>query len=263
MILRIRVFLGTIVRASLLVACEHSASAPVLDPLTPGTIDPGDPPFYFSAENIYQLVNTPCSGLEDIARPDPDCPRVTRSEAETVYEGGCTDRFGNGWFGRVSLPSDGGGTVTYERFGNEAAGGCALDPEIRVATLMTGAIPCTGDVPVAFHADVVIEITHTDAACPDITWGLDYEGTRSGSHWSGSGRIGNDVMGRFEVRTEAQIVGFGAGGCEYEALSGRTTVEGADVAVFTYDGETDCDPQSTVTWTLNGEDQGELAGVRW
>mgnify|MGYP001270728821 CR=1 FL=1 len=31
--------------------------------------------------------------------------------------------------------------------------------------------------------------------------------------------------------------------------------------VVTYDGESDCDEASTVQWSLNGEDQGEMEGV--
>ena len=50
--------------------------------------------------------------------------------------------------------------------------------------------------------------------------------------------------------------------CETEALSGTTTVTaGADVMVITSDGDVDCDEQSTVTWMLNGENQGTLVGV--
>lgn len=50
--------------------------------------------------------------------------------------------------------------------------------------------------------------------------------------------------------------------CRDEAISGQTTVSVANgVAVFRYDGETDCDEESTVTWTLDGVDHGEISGV--
>src|SRR5207237_7006940 len=55
---------------------------------------------------------------------------------------------------------------------------------------------------------------------------------------------------------------FGAADCFSEAHSGTTTLTGGGkTAVITYDGGTDCDEEGTVTWTLDGVDQGEVAGV--
>ncbi len=76
--------------------------------------------------------------------------------------------------------------------------------------------------------------------------------------WNGSG-VWSDIDGRFEAETVDQV--FDEAICVSEALSGFTRVRGESEAVFTYDGATDCDEDSTVTWTLDGEPQGELSGV--
>ena len=50
--------------------------------------------------------------------------------------------------------------------------------------------------------------------------------------------------------------------CEYGPLSGTLSlVSGDDEAVLTFDGETDCDDNTSATWTLNGDDQGTITGV--
>ncbi len=50
--------------------------------------------------------------------------------------------------------------------------------------------------------------------------------------------------------------------CQSEALEGSTTfTTDTQEAIITYDGRIDCDPASTVTWTLDGMDQGTLEGV--
>lgn len=76
--------------------------------------------------------------------------------------------------------------------------------------------------------------------------------------WNGSG-VWIDTNGGFEAETVDQV--FDEAICMSESLSGFTRVRGASEAVFTYDGATDCDEDSTVTWTLDGEPQGELSGV--
>jgi len=78
--------------------------------------------------------------------------------------------------------------------------------------------------------------------------------------WNGEGRVGSAADGVYRGTTEAEVRDQSV--CGHEAISGKTTVSVANgVAVFRYDGETDCDDESTVTWTLDGVDQGEISGV--
>ena len=80
--------------------------------------------------------------------------------------------------------------------------------------------------------------------------------------YSGSGRYATTSIatGKVDAVTDnEQILGDT---CNTEALSGTTTLTtDANEVVITYDGASDCDPESTVTWTLNGAAQGELEDV--
>lgn len=50
--------------------------------------------------------------------------------------------------------------------------------------------------------------------------------------------------------------------CADEALAGETKVtSGGHTITISYDGATDCDPESTVRWAYDGTDRGELSGV--
>ena len=50
--------------------------------------------------------------------------------------------------------------------------------------------------------------------------------------------------------------------CASEAISGSTHfTTSTQTAAVHYDGGTDCSEESTVTWTLDGVDQGEISGV--
>ncbi|MEC7240472.1 MAG: hypothetical protein VXW32_04485, partial [Myxococcota bacterium] len=69
-----------------------------------------------------------------------------------------------------------------------------------------------------------------------------------------------EFQGYLNVQTEDEVLFETV--CSTEALSGTTTLSNSnDTVVFQYDGETDCDDPGTVTWTLNGEPQGEISGV--
>lgn len=77
---------------------------------------------------------------------------------------------------------------------------------------------------------------------------------------NGSGRVGDREHGWVHISTDSQR--YDSEICEGEALSGTTTVtSGPHTAVIIYDGLTDCDPSSTATWSLDGEDQGEMDAI--
>jgi uncharacterized protein (TIGR03382 family) len=93
---------------------------------------------------------------------------------------------------------------------------------------------------------------------------IDYEGAfeqlGTGQKWSGKGWIGSASSGKLEVSTVDQILDSET--CQHESLSGSTTFKaGKSTVVVTYDGATDCDEDSTAHWSLNGQDQGEMAGI--
>lgn len=138
----------------------------------------------------------------------------------------------------------------------------------------------------AFETDIVLTAEGVDeSTCQpeDLTGAYDYAGTvvngpdvdgdnePDSSTWNGSGTVGWSGIGKASVSTEDELltsvtVGFMTGGtaaeCSYEAMSGSTTIEGdGATAVILYDGATDCDSTSTVTWTLNGANQGEVEGI--
>lgn len=258
--------------AILVTACSSSQARQVIDPLDPAPIDPAEPPATFSAPNVFFIANS-ISAIITVDGMDPVCPMVTRSASETVIEGGCTDDQGVEWFGRAVLPpSEEGtetppnGTATYDGFGSERPSGCATNPGATITQITDGTVQFSSSLTsLTFEVDLVLHGSGTDSDCEtnESDVGIEYSGSAAiggeASTWNGSGRIGADRFGRYDVRTDDEVLNDSV--CDSEALSGSTTVTGSDVAVFTYDGATDCDMESTVTWTLNGEDQGELQGV--
>jgi MYXO-CTERM domain-containing protein len=258
--------------AALLAGCDGGLAAGIIGPLDPAPIDPEEPPTGFSAPQIFVIANLAGSVVQ-VDGMDPVCPMVTRSSGQTILEGGCTDEDGDMWFGRAVLPpSEGGttgptnGTSTYDGFGSDSLAGCEDQPEARRRQTFDGTVVVTGDLTsIEYDVDLVVTIEGLDSDCTsdDGTLGIDYQGSAAigddTSEWNGSGSIGSTAFGRYDIETEGEVLDEAI--CEDEAISGTTTITGADVAVITYDGATDCDMESTVTWTLNGEDQGEITGV--
>ena len=208
------------------------------------------------------------------------CPRILRDGNSTRIETGCEASDGLEWTGTVDidLDEDGAGVIEVRNFGtrNESeCDGSTLNAYFRrdgeVVLTRTADDTIEYDVKMTYtlrdwFTDWHDEVPDDDPLPCDRTtdvFAVEYVGTIvSGvteAH-SGAGRIGFTPFGVVDASTVDQI--FDAAVCTDEHVSGVTIfISGADEAVITYDGATDCDSEDTVAWSLNGVDQGELE--RW
>ncbi|MBI2896437.1 MAG: hypothetical protein HYY06_22960 [Deltaproteobacteria bacterium] len=227
-----------------------------------------------SAPNVFAQGMTALS-MARIEQDDGagDCPTLEENGDRMVLEGGCEDEDGNEWQGRmtaVGIESEAGGTITYEGFGFASLEECGRDVLVYDGTL---AGERSGDGPVEFEADLRLE-GENGCTGMEMTADWDYSGVleQSGDdadhdgepdvgRWNGTGSVSHSEIGEVEALTTDEVVDGTA--CSTEAASGTTELRaGGQVAIITYDGATDCDPGSTVTWTLDGVDQGEVSGVQ-
>jgi hypothetical protein len=226
-----------------------------------------------------------CSTVDGVEMCMPignGCPTMTETADGFVIEGaGCTTDDGAVWTGRVvaqglqeaegedlPLPAD-SATIDYEELTIESPSECA-DATAPSRITIDGSLEMRSTGASSFDFDVQLEVSASGVGddCTDIgdVSGIyAYQGSRreEGTQqiWNGRGQIGSSAWGGYETETVDEVLDSSA--CSSEALSGTTTVEaGEDVAVFTYDGATDCDEASTVTWTFNGIDRGEIEGIR-
>lgn len=245
----------------------------------PAELSPGNVAAFasFSAPNLFTVAAVLFTIPE--LNGTPTCPAKTVSGNITTYEGGCVDDSGAEWVGSAtSEETESGGMIVYQGFGTRKA-------ELCQGASVTNAFSYTGDLTVTktgdgqfdYLIDLAAEYSGAD---PDTCIEVDshalyaYDGKVAGApnttgnlaldkqtSWSGSGRVAIAQLGVFSTRTDREIVDGAV--CEGEALSGTTTLAaGADEAVITYDGATDCEMTSTVQWSLNGVAQGELSGIR-
>jgi MYXO-CTERM domain-containing protein len=218
-----------------------------------------------SAPAVYGQALTPLI-LASFAADGDTCPVIVEEGTTTTYTGGCTDMEGNEWVGSAVADTEG---VVYDGFGftgevDECPG---MTQTLRFYGSVTTEAGVTGNG--SFTIDVRIEGSGADpdADCAEReeVAGIDYEGTVTSEGeaqtYSGSGRIGSSERGYVDAVTEDETVDDSI--CSNEALSGTTTITaGGHTAVITYDGATDCEETSTVTWTYDGEDRGELSGIQ-
>jgi hypothetical protein len=205
---------------------------------------------------------------------DPNCPKQTKDGNDTTIEGGCTDSKGVRWVGKVEDKRDAAGSrtgrTTYTGFGIESSQPCE-GGQVASRSLFDGTVKVSGnDDHMKFYVDLIIEGTGAPAesqgcATSTFTMAMDYEGSvreKGGVQtWNGSGKVGNSVIGVVSAETEDEVINLAV--CDKEASSGTTTVTaGSNTVVYTYDGASKCDDDSRVKWSLNGQDRGELAGVR-
>lgn len=253
------------------IACDDGPAGEVLSSLPPAEISAETPPSGFSAPLVFFASMSPLTYITD-----PSCPTQTEEGDVVVLQGGCTDLQGLEWFGRATIPvgmmpsdvTEVNGVVMYEDFGNTAPSPCpTATTTVRQRSNGTFSLSSNEEV-ASFDANLVVTTTGVLDDCEEgeRRTAIDYSGTvkvegNGAQTWSGSGSVGSDAVGRYDVRTDAEVINEEI--CPTEAVSGTTTVTaGEHVAVFTYDGATDCNPESTVTWTLDGVPQGELMYVR-
>jgi uncharacterized protein (TIGR03382 family) len=222
-----------------------------------------------SAPAIYAqaIMPTVAAGITG----DTACPVVVESDTSVTYDGGCTDMNGNEWIGHAESngsQTSGSGTIVYDGFG--FVGDSEDCPGMRTTTLWHGTITQTASqtgTSITFSIDMRMDIDGpAEGTCEPLVgvMGIDYSGsmTQDGEAniFSGSGRIGTSEHGVISVSTDDELVDDTV--CGDEAASGQTTLSASGhTAVVTYDGATDCDPESTITWTYDGTDMGEMTGV--
>jgi len=230
-----------------------------------------------SAPAIYGQAQSPVL-VADLALQlgGGDCPAKVETDTTTTYDGGCTDDNGTEWFGHAEVVQGttpgSAGRVGYDGFG--FTGDVDACPGQRNTSTWDGSMIQTTNstaTSVSFSVDIRVTVSGVDedngCAALEETLGIDYEGSMvtdagggGAGTFSGSGQIGTSVHGKVSVSTDDELVDDDV--CQDEALSGTTTISASGhSAVITYDGATDCDPESTVTWTYDGVDQGELTGI--
>ncbi len=222
-----------------------------------------------SAPNMYFSGLVPAVGL-DSKLPDggaSDCPKVTRSATGVLAEGGCTDALGQKWFGSLEERLDGAdagtGTLTYSAYGNEGTTECGGQMLMRKQLHYGSMVISPASDGVTFQIDLYSEYDGAKQDCTPVsfTTAVSYQGShRTGDVWSGKGQLGSSQLGKVSAETRDEVL---AGPCSFEAESGSTTLDVYDgTIVYTYDGATKCDATSTVRWSKNGMDEGELTGVQ-
>jgi len=233
------------------------------------------------SENVYDAsaVSTPWmmflalspSGLTGLV--DGDCPAVTPTDNGQITQGDCTDGDGNVWYGTATVS---GLKTTYEGFGTSSSSAC-LDEEGTNTAIYDGEVTLApaGGQGTQFEADLLIHSYGLGDDCipfdrhlglayrGEVEYSgedLDTDGQPDDGIFNGSGLYGVSDFGRvYGVTVNERINSVE---CEFEAADGNTTITADDqTAVINYNGASDCDENATVTWTLDGEDQGELEHV--
>jgi len=261
-----------------LIGCTHG----VLDDGPPATFDtPADATAWTSASAprlIFAVVLAYAAADANASLSGETCPAKAVSGTTTTFTGGCTDMKGRMWIGTASVvdEADRSGSYNYDGFGYtgpKECQGASYTTSLKVDGGMT--MTSSGDVG-TFDIDLEQEGTGvSDADCTTLhdTFAIQYTGTvrptgvdangdgdLDDDLYNGSGKVGSTLRGVASAKTENELISRAT--CQDEAASGTTTLEaGGHTMVIRYDGATDCDAESTVTWTYDGVDRGELSGV--
>ena len=219
-----------------------------------------------SAPNIVGLPLTLFVSAELTA--GQGCPAMVENGNATTLTGGCTDMNGNQWHGEArGLNEVTSGFVEFEGFGTT---GESEDCPGTLTSLADGDLTLAGNL-LESDFSVELEIVTTGPLGENCEDGesriaISYDGTlvRDGVDgeeiWNGRGQFAETSIGVATVATNDEIID--ADICDGEALSGTTDVQSdGHTLTISYDGATDCSPESTVRWAIDGVDQGEWTGV--
>jgi uncharacterized protein (TIGR03382 family) len=259
-----------------LAGCGDGGAAEVLDGYQAAKLENSDDVKQWSgsasAPKIFFFALTPIL-MVDLAQQiggDTSCPEVITEGSKKTYKGGCTDKAGKQWFGTAvseSLDREQAnlGLIRYEGFGfegTETCGGQTVPSSLKA----DGEIQGESDGKLTLDINLRLDINGVQDDCTQQsgTLAFDYVATMekaaSGQKWNGKGWIGSSAHGKLEASTVDQVIDQQV--CQYEATSGTSSLKsGKDTVVVTYDGASDCDKESTAQWSLNGQGQGELAGL--
>ena len=177
------------------------------------------------------------------------CPRVERSGSVTTLTGDCSDASGKRHEGRARVVTH--GNVTRVRLDDYD------DAEVRA----TGRVRLVSEPQPRFAMDLRLEPgLQLDDSAPAPAWtALDVEGYRDTEGWHALGTLAAE--GRGSVRMRARGIELGKA-CPHEPLRGTVGLWSGEHQVrIDYDGATDCDPEGTARWSLDGVAQGELEGI--
>lgn len=246
-------------------ACKPDAED-ILDDLPPAALNTAEAVQYWSsvsAPNLLLNAYSPLLAVYAAEEQGPvDCPVGSAEGDVTTYTGGCTDNEGNTWEGTLTVHPD---AIVYT--GLELGQPSEDCPGAVTTLFLDGRLGGDREAePLSFSLDLAMHIEGPDASC-DPSGGelaILYNGTQRADGeaelWSGTGRVGDTERGWVDATTTDERLDQSV--CPTQAASGQTTLtNGTDVVVITYDGATDCDEQSEVPWSLNGEPQGMLSGV--
>jgi hypothetical protein len=210
-----------------------------------------------SAVGVYVHAYEPIGFADgEVTFADAACPATSDNGETATIEGGCTDQTGSQWVGKATIVRSGEDrTLRFDGYGKQNGGAAASTARGTVAVSLTS----SGEH--RFDVDLVLE--------GGITTTIDYVGTVRGGYdgattWNGSGTVKRKgvakPVGTVEATTVDEVLDNSV--CSGQAVSGKTTLLlGDDVAVITYDGAKDCDPDEAAGWSLNGEDQGLITGI--
>jgi hypothetical protein len=215
----------------------------------------------------------------------PDCPVLTGYDEngqatgmETSAEGGCTDHDGTQWLGRTSQYMAGSTVILLnERFGTSTPSDVCMgkNDDFTIHSYAVWSFAEDGDSDSMDLLSALNTTTHDpNKSCESVEEGsalkvvldrstVELESGGEETTWSHVGQASfksADRSGNLDIETVDEVTNDTI--CETEAISGDTFfTTSAHEAVIHYDGGTDCSEESTVTWTLDGADQGELSGI--
>jgi hypothetical protein len=214
----------------------------------------------------------------------PACPVLTgyndmgeATGTDTSAVGGCTDYTGVEWLGSnsqfmldsetISIVNDGFGTST-------PSADCAGKNDDYIIHSYSEWSGFEGDTFTISLLSGLTSTTHyVDDSCAPVDEGmaLDVVMTRQSETvgeaeeitWNQAGHTASKTIvatGQMDIETVDEVTNDSI--CASEAISGSTHfTTSVQTAAVHYDGETDCSEDSTVTWTLDGAEQGEISGV--
>ncbi|MGE0788840.1 MAG: hypothetical protein AB7S26_24415 [Sandaracinaceae bacterium] len=186
---------------------------------------------------------------------DPACPTTSDDGTTAEITGGCTNSEGREYVGSATVVRDGDDmTVTLDGYGSST-------DDFLAPVTGTYMIAAVGANEHTFDAHVTQEggatVTTTYAGRVTGTWDAP-------TTWTGAGTFTRDSFlaprGTVTATTTDQVRDNDV--CSSESASGSTTFvfEGRSVTVD-YNGATSCDDDATAEFSVDGVDQGAVAGV--
>lgn len=221
-----------------------------------------DSPFAWPAEDAFVAGHLPAEIMDYnlilammYSVDDRACPEFSESGETRSLAGGCSDDYGNSWFGALDETRSGGLiTLVADNWGYEYTDGRSLRVTgLQVAdgsTLTSDGlhIDLTGEVPIGNAWYDGVEAPHS----------LDYPTHRTeGYGWM---EYWDSVAGSFVLDgvnlTVSETWAWG-NGCSREPVSGGVTLDDTvESATFTFDGDQHCD--GCVPWTRTSGREGSF-----